>query len=186
MKAPVFILIIFFLIGSSCGSGLHVTTDSDKTADFTQYKTFSFYKLSDSAQALSELNKERIVKAIRSALANKGYSESGTPDFVVNAVAIVKHRQSVSSNTDYYSYGGYYRPYNWGAGMGVSSNTTYNVQNYKDGSLIIDIIDAGKKQLIWQGIGNKDVEKPLKDPETQIPELISKILADFPPGATKK
>ena len=40
-----------------------------------------------------------------------------------------------------------YRPYYWGGGMGGSSTTNYNVQHYKDGSLIIDVIDANSKSL---------------------------------------
>jgi hypothetical protein len=70
--------------------------------------------------------------------------------------------------------------------MGATSNTTYDVQHYKDGSLIIDVVDANSKKLLWQGIGNSEIDKPLKDPETTIPAAIGKIMASFPPSAAKK
>jgi hypothetical protein len=70
--------------------------------------------------------------------------------------------------------------------MGATGYTTYNVQNYKDGSLIIDIVDAKSKNLIWEGIGNEEIDKPLKDPDTAIPAAVASILAKYPPGAQAK
>ena len=70
--------------------------------------------------------------------------------------------------------------------MGVSSYTTYDVQNYKDGSLIIDIIDAKTQKLIWEGVGNKEIDSPAKDPEKAINEAVATIMSNFPPGADKK
>jgi hypothetical protein len=94
----------------------------------------------------------------------------------------LKDKQSVSSNTNYYGYGGYYRPYGWGGGMGATGYTTYNVQEYKDGSVIIEVVDAKTKNLLWEGIGNKEIDKPIKDPDTKIPLAIQKIMESFPPG----
>ena len=68
----------------------------------------------------------------------------------------------------------------------TSSTTSYSVDNYKDGSLIIDVVDAKTNKLIWQGTGNKEIDKPAKDPDTAIPKAISSIMSSFPPGKTKK
>jgi len=114
------------------------------------------------------------------------YEVVGLMELLVNTIAILKDRQSVSSNTDFYGYGGAYRPYAWGGGMGtVSASTTYNVENYKDGSLIIDVVEAATKKLIWQGTGNSEIDKPLKDPDKQIPAAITKIMASFPGELSK-
>ena len=103
---------------------------------------------------------------------------------LVNATTILENKKSVSSNTNYYGYGGYYRPYAWGPGF--SGTTTYNVYDYKDGSLIIDIVAASNKQLLWQGTGNKEIDKPSKDPDHDIAEVVAKILSNFPPAAKNK
>ena len=68
----------------------------------------------------------------------------------------------------------------------ASGTTTYSTYDYKDGSIIIDIVDAAKKQLVWQGMGNKEIDKPAKDPEPVINSAVAKIMASFPPGAAKK
>ena len=171
----------------SCGPSLKVTSDYDKGANFTKYKTFSIYKSDTINDAISQLNQNRIINAIKNEMVKKGFRENTTsPDLLVNTVAILKDRVSVSSTTNVYGYGGFYRPYSWGGGGAMYGNTNYDVQHYKDGSLIIDLIDAGSKQLVWQGIGNSEIDKPLKNPDTDIPKAITSIMAGFPPGMSSK
>ena len=171
---------------ASCGPSLKVTDDYDKSVNFDQYKTFALYNSDSIHDAISPLNQQRIINAVKSEMAKKGFQENtGSPDMLVNITAVLENRVAMSSTTDYYGYGGMYRPYYWGGGMG-SSTTNYNVQHYKDGSLIIDVIDAKSKKLVWQGTGNKEIDKPLKDPDTKIPKAIAAIMESFPPGKAKK
>jgi Domain of unknown function (DUF4136) len=168
---------------SSCGPALKVNTDYDKQVNFGQYKTFSIYQDVKVSDAISQLNHDRVINAIKSEMVKKGLQENtSSPDVLVNCVAIFKDRTSVTATTDYYGYGGFYRPYYWGGG----SSTNYSTRNYKDGSLIIDVVDANSKKLIWQGVGNKEIDKPAKDPDTAIPKAVASIMEDFPPGASKK
>jgi uncharacterized protein DUF4136 len=187
MKKPSLIIqLVAVMIGFiSCGPSLQVTSDYDKSVDFQQYKTFALYKAEKLSNAsISQLNQERIFNSIRNEMQKKGFTETGiNPDLLLNPVAIIKDKVSVSPGTDYYGYGGVYRPY--GPGYSFSA-TSYNIQHYKDGSLIIDLIDAASKKLVWQGIGNSEIDKPIKDPETQIPKAVQMIMADFPPGMNKK
>lgn len=174
-------VLIFF----SCSPSVKVTSDYDKNASFSQYKTFAVdtFRMN---QRISQLNTNRITNAIKAELVKKGFTENiSAPDLKVNVAAVLKDEKSVSSNTDYYGYGGVYRPWGWGGGLGATGYTTYNVQNYKDGSLIIDIADAKTNNLIWEGIGNKEIDKPLKDPDTEIPAAVASIMKNFPPGAGK-
>lgn len=175
---------LFISIGitlASCGSSLKVSTDYDKQAEFSSYKTFSFYVFSDKGPGISELNRNRIVNAVKAEMIKKGFTENdNSPDVLVNVTTILKEKKQVSASTNYYGYGGYYRPYYWSPGY--TGSTTYNVQEYKDGSLIIDVVDAATKKLVWQGTGNKQIDAPLKNPDTEIPDAVKKIMAGFPPG----
>jgi uncharacterized protein DUF4136 len=179
------ILILAALV--SCGPSLKVTSDYDKSVNFGSFKKFAIYQNEAIHDAISQLNQDRVWSAIKSEMVKKGFTEdANSPDVLVNAVAIFQDKVSVSSNTNYYGYGGYYRPYSWGGGMAMSSSTNYDVHHYKDGSLIIDVIDAASKKLVWQGTGNKEIDGPIKDPDVKIPKLIESIMAEFPPGAGKK
>ena len=119
-------------------------------------------------------------------MTKKGLTEnSSAPDVIVHTATVFKDKQSVTASTNYYGYGGYYRPYAWGGTMGVSGYTTYNVQDYKDGSLIIDVVDAKTQKLVWEGVGNKEIDGPIKDPDKKIPMAVAQIMTSFPPGKTK-
>jgi hypothetical protein len=177
-------LLIMICCFVSCEPALKVTHDYDKSANFQQYKTFSIVQLSQQHQSLSQLNQNRIISSVRAEMIKKGFQESGDPDLLVDMTTILKDQQTVTANTNYYGYGGYYRPYGWGGGMS-SGYTTYDVQNYKDGSLVIDVVDAKTKKLIWEGIGNKEIDKPASDPDKQIAAAVTAIMASFPPGSSK-
>jgi len=176
-------LITFILASTaffSCAPALQVTYDYDRNVNFRQYKTFAMLNLEHQSGSVSMLNSERIIKAIKAEMVKKGLVENKEQhDLTVNAVTIFKEKMNTTATTDYYNYGGPARPYGWnGMGTGV---TTYQVDYYLDGSLIIDILDSKTGKLIWEGIGNKEIDGPITDPDTRIPAAIAKIMAKFPP-----
>jgi hypothetical protein len=179
MKFKTLFALLASLIFLSACNTIKVTTDYNKSVDFTKYKTFAFYKLKVTDN-VTQLNQERIINSVKNEMIKKGFVQNdASPDMLVNTTAILEDKKSVSANT--YGYGGYYRPYGYG-GMGT---TTYNVYEYKNGSLIIDIIDASKDQLIWEGTGNKDIDAPSKNPDVDIANAVAKILYTFPPHKSK-
>ena len=96
-------------------------------------------------------------------------------DFVVILHAGTKERVQVN----HYGYGGYgYGMYGrgWGPGYGM---TQTNVTYYDETTLVIDIADKSKKELIWRGAGTGVVNSKLSDEDRDA--VIAKILADFPP-----
>lgn len=183
MKKLTFAGAAVLLLMAACGPTLKVTSDYDRQANFQAYKTFAYYNPGGDKGSVSQLNRGRIENAIIAQMKAKGYVESDTAsaDLLVNPITVAKEGKSVTANTDYYGYGGFYRPYGWGAGFGnVSSTTNYTVDKYIDGSLIIDVVDRNKRALLWQGVGNSEIDGPLKDPDTQIPKAVAKIMGSFP------
>lgn len=180
--------ILFLGLIYSCSPTVKVTTDYDHSANFTEYKTFAVYDLKAQQGQVNQLNVDRVAKAIRNEMLAKGFTESSNPDLKVNAVSILKNKTSVTANTDFYGYGGMYRPYGyWGGGaMMGGANTTFNSYDYVDGSLVIDIVSNKTQKLLWQGIGNAEIDSKPDNPEEFINSSIKKILTDFPPGTVKK
>ena len=176
-------LMVVAIIAWSCAPSFKVNSDYDNSADFTSYKKFALYNPDNLNKAISELNRSRVFAAVKNEMTKKGFREdTASPQLLVNTTAVLKNRTSVSSN-NYYAYGSVYRPYAWGPGVSYSN---YDVQQYKDGSLIIDIVEMESKKLLWQGIGNKEIDAPLKHPDTEIPKAIGSIMAQFPPGTSAK
>jgi hypothetical protein len=184
-------IVPFFVLGLlfSCSPTVKVTTDYDHAANFGEYRTFNVYDLKAQEGQVNQLNVDRVAKAIRAEMTAKGFTEStSNPDLKVNAVSILKNKTQVTADTNFYGYGGMYRPYGyWGGGaMMGGGSTTFNSYDYVDGSLIIDIVSSKTGKLVWQGIGNAEIDSKPDNPEEFINGAIKKILEGFPPGAAKK
>jgi hypothetical protein len=177
MKAFKLLAIILFLTLSSCSS-ISVYNDYDKGVDFSQYKTYAFHKRGIDKVQISELDKKRILNAIDLELNKKGMSKSENPDLLINIFTKEREQVDVSQfNMGWgYGWGWGWNPYLWGGQSFVTTST--------EGTLFIDLIDARKKELVWEGegIGYLTENRSLK--EKQINEFVAKILAQYPP--TKK
>jgi hypothetical protein len=174
MKAIKMFPLLLLLFLSSCSS-VRVNSDYDKNADFSKYKTFAFQKSGIDKVEISDLDKKRILRAIDNEMIKKGFTKSETPDLLINI--FTKEREQVDVN-QYNSNWGYswrwgWDPFIWGGQTTVTSTT--------EGTLFIDIIDARKKELIWQGEGNGYLTKAFQEKEARINEFVEKILAQYPP-----
>lgn len=188
MKKCQFVFLLCFLFHAfiiGCAPTVKVTTDYDRAADFSPFKTYSLVDVAAKGE-VNPLNADRILQAIRTNMKAKGFTEATTDaDLLVNPVTIVESKRAVTANTDYYGYGGYYRPYGYWGGAGGGSTTTFNSYVYKDGSLIIDVVNNKTQKLIWQGVGNAEIDKQPGNPEQFINDAVKKILDGFPPKPGK-
>jgi hypothetical protein len=175
---------LWFLLQAinGCAPSVKVSVDYDRAADFSPYKTYTLVDVAAKGE-VSELNATRVMNAIRENMKTKGYAEvPADADLLVNAVTVSKTKQQVTANSDYYGYGGIYRPYGyWGGG-----SVTFSTYNYVDGSLIIDIVNNKSQKLLWQGIGNAEIDNKPNNPDEFIQHAVKKILKDFPPKPIAK
>ncbi|AOZ99857.1 MULTISPECIES: DUF4136 domain-containing protein [Flavobacterium] len=178
MKTLKILPLLFIFLLSSCSS-VRVYSDFDSRADFSQYKTYAFHKKGIDRVQISELDKKRILHAIDNELSKKGMSKSENPDLLINF--FTKEREQLDVNQFNmgwgYGWGWGWNPFLWGGNTYVSSST--------QGTLYIDLIDAKKKELIWQGEGVGTLTENRREKENQINEFVAKILAQFPPTEKK-
>jgi hypothetical protein len=157
-----------------------VSYDYEKTADFTTFKTYAHKEGTKVGQPLID---DRIVAAIDAQLAEKGLTKAeSNPDvFVVYHMAFDKEKDISTYSS---GYGGGYGPYGWGWGGGwAGGTTTTQVRDILVGTLVIDLADAKKGQLVWRGIGVKEVNTQA-NPEKRdksINNAIKKIFKNYPP-----
>ena len=59
------------------------------------------------------------------------------------------------------------------------------VSEYQQGTLLLDVVKADNKQLIWRGTATDEVypEPGQEAGEKRLREAVQKILAQFPPPA---
>lgn len=180
MKA-IKILPIFLLFAVASCSSVKVYSDYDKNVNFSQYKTYAFHKRGIDKVEISEFDKKRILHAIDNELTKKGMSKSETPDLLINIFTKEREQIDVSQyNAGWgYGWGWGWNPYLWGG------RTTY-ITTSTEGTLYIDLIDAKKKELVWEGEGVGYLTQNRNDKDKQINKFVAKILEQFPPSASKK
>lgn len=169
------ILMLFALVGSC--SSVKVASDYDKNANFNQYKTFAFYKTGIDKAEINDLDKRRILRAIESELMAKGFTKSETPDLLVSIFTKSREKVNVYNNGGFgpYGYGWGWSPYYWNSGFSSVSTST-------EGTLYVDLIDANKKELVWQGMGVGYLSQRMDKKEERIKEFVAKIMEKYPPG----
>src|ERR1700726_1790112 len=162
------------LLAASAAFAQQVKTDYDRSANFSQYKTYSWEKV----QTQDQLWVDRIKQAVNTALAAKGLTpvESGG-DIAIVAIEMTKNQQTL--NTFYDGFGGGWR---WGGGFG---NATTTVDNYKVGTLVVDLFDANTKQIIWRGSSSDTLSDKSDKNIKNLDKGVQKMFDHYPPGAKK-
>ncbi|HZN45859.1 MAG TPA: DUF4136 domain-containing protein, partial [Nitrospiraceae bacterium] len=58
-----------------------------------------------------------------------------------------------------------------------------DIQPYHEGTLVIDIVDAGSHTLVWQASAQAEVDQSLgpKERDERIGTVVRAMLAHFPP-----
>ena len=113
----------------------------------------------------------------------RGYTKSNDPDLLVNFNAILQEKTDVRTTPTptygmgYYGYrGGFYDP--WG-GYGYATET--HVSQYTEGTFNIDLVDAKRKQLVWEAVGvGRVTEKALQELEERVNAGVAEFFSTYP------
>jgi uncharacterized protein DUF4136 len=173
VQRKVFASIGIVLLFATASFAQQVKTDYDRSANFSQYKTYSWEKV----QTQDALWVDRIKEAVNAALTAKGLTpvESGG-DIAIVAIEMTKNQQNL--NTFYDGFGGGWR---WG-GFGEATTT---VDNYKVGTLVIDLFDAHTKTLLWRGSSSDTLSDKSDKNIKNLDKGVQKMFDHFPPGVKK-
>jgi hypothetical protein len=152
-----------------------VDVDWDKEVDFSQYKTYAWM---DGTPVPNELMQRRIEAAIEAELEARGLTKAtGTPDLYVATHGSLDQETRVYADTFGYVGGPRRRGYRgWGRG---ATTTTARVTDIEIGNLMVDLVDAGKDELVWRAIGSGTLKKPEKMQKV-IPKAVGKMFKKYP------
>ncbi len=178
MKIFSLFALISVMFLSSC-STVRVAADYDEQANFSTYKSFAFYKPGIDKADISDLDKKRILRAIEADMIAKGFTKSQNPDILVSIFTKTKENVNIYQSNIGYGYGWGWNPWFWNAGYNTVSRTT-------EGTLYIDLIDASKKELVWQGMGTAALTENVNRKQERMNEIVAAILEKYPPGVSTK
>jgi len=162
------------LLAATASFAQQVKTDYDRSTDFSQYKTYSWEKV----QTQDPLWVDRIHEAVNAALTAKGWTQVPSGGNVA-IVAVEMTRNQQTLDTFYNGFGGGWR---WGGGFG---NATTTVENYKVGTLVVDLFDANTKKVIWRGSASGTLSDKSDKNIKELDKGVQKMFAHFPPEPKK-
>lgn len=181
MRTTQKLLMLFTVVLALAGcSTLRTASDYDKNVDLSGYKTYNFYDKGIARVKLNNLDKRRLMAAVESEMNAKGFTKSDRPDLLVNLVVVAREKTDV--------YGpGYYGGWGWGWRGGWGNpfwgGGTY-VNQYIEGTIIIDFLDPAKKILFWHGQGSGFNLDSFNKREERLYTGVKEILAQYPPNVT--
>ena len=166
------------LLAVGCGYTVRATTDYDRAVNFSTYKTFYMMDGNSSGNRLLD---QRANEDVKAALAAKGWTEA--PEGQAQAV-VVAHAATKTKHTYQTFYDGFGGGWGWrrGWGGGLRGSTTY-VQDYKVGTVVVDIFDTKTKEAIWRGSASDALSGNPASNARATEAAITKMFEHFPPGA---
>ena len=156
--------------------------DYDKKADFSVYRTYGFPKETGTDRGgYSTLVTSYFKDSVSTAMEARGYKYNAEhPDLLVNFYMNTQERTETRADPDMgfgYGYYGYRR--------GLYSPWPLYDQDrtvtYKVGTINVDIVDAEKKQLIWEGVSEGRVsEEAMANPKVTVNAVVTDLMRQYP------
>ena len=195
MKRPLLTWAVLLLAWlSACAPAVNV--EQQPGINFANYRTYAWADTEVQTQGdqnpllRSSIAQERIRQAIEGELSQRGLRRvERNPDFYLTTHLYVEQAERTVTNPPpagyAYPYAVRYRgallPVNYGYWYSPAYYQTTRTEQYREGTLVLDFIDAKTHNLVWRG----SMADPVDDPARlgrQFSEAAKDILEKFPKG----
>lgn len=172
-------------LAAGCASGPDIRADYDKSADFGRYRTYGFVSpaTTDTTQFKS-LATQAMQNAASREMEARGYTRSDTPDLVINFKGKLEEKTDIESTPapmygPGWGYGGWHgAPY---GGYGMYGGSEVTTHRYHVGTLVMDVVDREKRQVVFQGGVESVVSKEMmQNREAAITAAVQHIFSKYP------
>ena len=165
---------------AGCETGPQIRSVSEPGANLASYRTYSFVaqpgtNRGGNVTPLTTFFQTAITREMNA----RGFQhvESGG-DLLINFNARVSEKADIQSTPGpgpYYGYG--YYGYRGGMYAGPEVQTV----RYKVGTANIDVVDAKRKVVVWEGIAEQELtDQVMQNPQPSIDNVVTKMFAQFP------
>ena len=170
-------LVAALALGITACSTLELNTDYNPGTDFSGYRTFSFR---EGAKPANPVAARSVEYAVTLALEGRGLKNVETGGDLLIWGHFVRDEKIQVESYGYGTYGWY--GYGWGGGV-----TTTTVRRIPVGTVMIDLVDAKKKELVWRGIVKDEISTTAypEEREQKAIKVARELFAGFPPAPKK-
>jgi hypothetical protein len=181
---------------SACTSYDYYVAGLNRT-NLSRYHSFAWMPMARNNDKVNNPAADAKIKdAATASLAAKGLSlQRRNPDLLVSYSTMVGRGTRTYYYPNYYGgfypgwglgfgwggwggWGGWYRPYYYayGAPFAYYGGANVGQEHYKEGTLIIDLIDRRSKQVVWRGYGVGEVHRNPEKNLDDLPKVVSGVL----------
>ncbi len=150
-------LLLALSLMTACASGPRIVSNFDPGANFSQYRTFGFMQPLGTDNASGQtLTSQHLISAVTNELTLRGLQATNdSPDLLVNF--FISTREVITSSPSS-SASMHWRRGRYGTWGGYSMSVgTPTVTQQTQGTLAVDLVDAARGQLVWEGAATKRV-----------------------------
>lgn len=183
------LLILFGLLTVGYGCSPRVTVDRNSQVNFNKYKTFAWMdsdvKAGQNPLFYNELATQGVENTMSSVLQEKGLTPNeSNPDLLVGYHFFVEDKTQTVPRTVTPLYGPFLGWGRWGYGGWAPGywgwgGQQYVQQQYKSGTLVVDMVDARTHKLVWRGSVENAVANPANI-TAQLTKEADRIITKFP------
>ena len=191
--------LIFFALAvitlSACSTRYNYYVAGLNRTNLSAYRTFAWLPPENGRASENNIVADTKIKdAATQALTQKGLNlRQRDPDLLVSYTSVVGKGSRTNYYTNYYGGGFGYNYGGWGYG-GIAWNNWYRPnyyafgapfayggtsierEHYKEGTLIVDLIDRRSQQVVWRGFGVGEVHKDRQKDVDALPDVVAGIL----------
>jgi hypothetical protein len=192
-KQALVVVAVLALAVAVVQAGVKVRAEFDKEYDFSKARTFGWHP--DGAGEVKLLMREggdpeqirarwepTIKDAVEKEMTQRGLSPatSGVPDLYLNYYFLSGPNSEAQTRGQFI---GAVPPW----GVPDFEMTTTSLKIFEQGTLILDIIDGPKRQIVWRGIAEAQVDRQRTpvEREKRIREAVGELLKKYPPKVKK-
>lgn len=191
MKNWILAIVVTIFVGGC--STLQTQVGYDTEYDFKSYSSFAVVYVNKGDKR--DLQRNIISKTLNRYIEQKGYSsvEKSKADFYFTVHLDVQTKREVATNYESMSIRPRYNYGYWNYPI-IDSNlsrydsyeqdmrVTTSTYEYEEGKLIIEVVDAKKQDVVWQGVAKDEISAQYTQEEMSnyINRIIIKLFKDFP------
>jgi hypothetical protein len=188
-KALALVLALGTLVG--CATAPSVNVQQDSSADFSRFQTFGFLEpLGTDRQGYQTIVSQTLRQAATREMQIRGFRyDPQAPQLLINFGADLNDRMRVNTTTQPNRSMGMHRSsFNHRGGFYSTWPThrqTTTVTQYQEGTVRIDVVDASRRQLVWESVVSSRVTNSTRnDVPAALDEAVRLGFARFPVAGT--
>jgi hypothetical protein len=183
------------LLLAGCASGPpKPVVDYKQDYDFSAVREIAFYAGSGQVSGsnplqLSDIQRDRANRALRQALEKRGYvfvDDPAAADLLLSWHLLTQQKTDVRTYETpamgYPTYGPYNRYSRYNCWSCMPTQTEVRVQDYTEGTFIVDLIDSQLQKSVWRGVTQSRLKPNSSANQEKYNAAADAIFLSFPPN----